>query len=408
MTCQATFSFYCGLWSSGQSVRVSSAFGNSNATQTAIGRWASALTTYGSAAVPSLVWESTLDSAEVLVQGVTSGSTFCGTANEQADPVTITLHADGTCSGNSGTKENVLGHELGHAYGWLGANVDKVDASKIGKSDHCAQVLPTNGSINSTICAHMIEGARAAYGSASFDAETFWAKEFAIGPAIDLVPDTVEVGAALQLLPGGWRLDRGGTTSGGYTWTSSDTNVATVSSGGVVTGIAAGTATIRLFPTSSSTYYFSYRFAQGGFTVPITVVPAAPIPLVVTNISRSGIDTLPIYNTGSYTFTAQIGHGDTTGVYYRWIFKDSRQPNDSVVVGDTSPPFTFGTRTASYTVSSLTPTWTLWVKAIPMRESTTGSPSIREWAVCVEPITEYLVAETPEPPSTDAVGGCDS
>ncbi len=403
VSCTATFSYYCAFWSSNQAVYAYAvAPSNRSALSAAITRWSDALTKYGSAYVPALVY--TQDDSvthHVVVVGASSGSTFCGATNENASPVTITLSADGSCSTNHGSMVDVLGHELGHAYGWLGPYPDVPKPEKIGKSDHCAQVLPADGSIKTAICAHMIEGARAAYTSLSFDADSFWATEFVVGPSYTLSPDTVEVGSSVQLNPGPWELDRGGSTPGGYTWSSSNSSIASVS-GGLVTGVATGTAMIHLFPTSSSTYYQSYRFKTGGFTVPITVVPQSPIPLVVTDIGRPGPDSLePIHTPGNYLLTGLIQPGDTTGASYRWVLKFSDAPNDSTVSG-------WGPRTHTMTIPSPIGSYTVTAGVYVMRHDTIGPVyTRRDVTVCPASQEEYLRLATPTPPTTDAVYNCE-
>lgn len=266
--------------------------------------------------------------------------------------------------------------------------------------------IPSTG-FNTSICAHEIEDALAAYNLRTLPSD-FWQKQFVVGSANSISPDTVEVGSTVPMgSPGNWLLDRGGQVAGSYTWSSSNPNVATVnSSTGLVTGEGVGTATIRAKPASSGTYLFTTAFQDNGVSATVTVTQGLA-PLVVSNIVLSSQDTAnphPIYATGTYQFTAVIGAGDTTGLYFRWIFKDSRSPNDSTVIGDVDTVYTYGARRVSYHVGSLTPTWTLWVKAIPMRDTMLGSPAIREWPVCIEPPGEQFAAKTGD--ETDAVGGC--
>jgi hypothetical protein len=91
--------------------------------------------------------------------------------------------------------------------------------------------------------------------------------------------------------------------------------VATVTfTGGVVTAVAPGTATIRAKPTGSSTYLFAHPFVSTGVSTIVTV-PEPPLLYAVT------ADESPIVTPGSHAFAAHIGGSGST-VY--WRVDDSR------------------------------------------------------------------------------------
>jgi hypothetical protein len=313
------------------------------------------------------------------------------------------------CNGftNTGSIDLVLQHELGHAFGWTNNYVHK--AGVAGASDHCVMTLPGGGGLNPTICAQEIEGAVAAYGLRTLPSD-FWSRQFVVGSANALTPDTIEAGDTLQLTPGYWRLDRGGTVSGGYSWTSSNPAVATVS-GGLVTGVAPGTATIRAVPTSSSTYLFTTHFSTTGVTAPITVIPTAPANLYVTSITRSGNNDEPIYDPGSYLLTAHLGAGDTAGITFRWTIIYSNALGDSVVSPsplDTFPPWNGPTRWITVPAPVGSYTITARARAGRVPADTAAAPSSADFPVCPRPPEEQLLRtdSTLGGQGTNAVGGC--
>jgi hypothetical protein len=369
----------------------------------AAGDWRTKIYQAGASGLPAIFVTNESSQPNGTVTGTATGSAFCGNWHPDNHVLTVDAVGSGCSSGNSGSLLDMFRHELGHAFGWEGSGVDK--GGFAGASDHCVMHLPSTG-FNTSICAHEIEGALAAYNLRTLPSD-FWEKQFVVGSASSLSPATVAVGSTVQMAsPGNWVLDRGGQVTGSYTWTSSNTAAATVNaSTGVVTGVGAGTTTIRARPTNPGSYLFTTAFEVNGVSATVTVTQGLA-PLVVSDILIWPRDTVPtpIYATGTYQFTAVIGAGDTTGLFFRWIFKDSRSPNDSTVIGDVDTVYTYGARTVSYNIGSLTPTWTLWVKAIPMRDTMLGSYAIREWPVCVEPVEEMLRAKPDE--ENDAVGGC--
>ena len=116
-----------------------------------------------------------------------------------------------------------------------------------------------------------------------------------------------------------------------WNWTSSDSNVASVSSSGVITGKAAGTATITA-STTSSAYQYGYRSVSASITVKAVSAPdvytieLSPNPASVQvgktvtltpTVKKNG----SVYNyTGSFTWSssatgkATVNNGVVTGV----------------------------------------------------------------------------------------------
>lgn len=127
---------------------------------------------------------------------------------------------------------------------------------------------------------------------------------------------TVNIGQTVQLTA--TALDAAGNTLGGraITWSSSADSIATVSSGGIVTGVAAGVATITATiegKTASST---------------VTVTAPAPTPVASVNVSPSTVN-LIVGGTQPVTATTLDAAGNTlTGRVVTWTTAD---PNVATV-----------------------------------------------------------------------------
>jgi hypothetical protein len=284
----------------------------------AVEAWDDRLVATGFSDLPTFTTTSSSNLAEATVPGTSQGTAFCGF---WSNPTRVLEVFSGTgCAGydNSGPLPALLLHEVGHAVGWTSMSVDKVTFATAA-ADHCVMNLPTDGSLNSSICSHEIEGALAAYGLVSYDPGNFFTKPFVVGAATGLVPFTLQIGQATTLSPGNWKLDRGGTVPGtatSYTWLSSNTAVATVSlTGGTVTAVAPGTATIRAKPTPSSSYLLAHPFRATGVSAIVTVPDPPPPPYAVT------ADETPLVTPGSHAFNAHIG---TPGSTIHWRVDDSR------------------------------------------------------------------------------------
>jgi hypothetical protein len=385
--------------------------------QGAVAAWQSRLSATGMSGLPFFTTTSVPGNAEATATGSVSGSAFCGNWSE-ANKL-LTIYNDAGCSSytNTASLPTLLLHEVGHAVGWTGSSVHKA-IFVTGVSDHCVMQLPDDGSMNPTICAHEVEGVLAGYGLTTYDSENFYNVPFVVASAATLSPVSLEVNETHGYAPGNWQLDRGGTVSGtgtSYTWTSSNTQVATVTAG-TVTAVGEGTATIRATPAQSSSYLFAHPFRTAGATATVTVTEPelSPINLAVTGISSSASDSMPIYDPGTYSLLALIGAGDTTGVTYKWIVKYSHMPNDSIVShAGVLPPW--GGRASSFNIANPIGSYTVTVRAIPGRVTivgsdttrTVGSAAVRDFTVCPRPEgAPALRVEVPGGEGTNAVHGC--
>lgn len=382
----------------------------------AVEAWQTKINAAGFTPLPTFTTTTIPGAASAKVTGPSSGTEYCGRWFENSD--SLAVYADATCTSellnNKGSLTALLQHEIGHAVGWVGNAVHK-DLFVAGVSDHCVMHLPNDGSINPTICAHEIEGLFAGYGVTPYDGENFYNKQFVVGSASPFASALeMEVGDTVILSPGAWLLDRGGTVSGSgsnYSW-SSTTGAATVS-GGTVIAVGAGTTTIRALPSTSSTYLIAHPFRTTGVATTVTITAADPINLAVTGIASSAADSLPIYDSGTYSLLALIGTGDTTGVTYKWVIKYSHIPNDSIVSHTGALP-PWGPRASSFTIPEPIGSYTVTVRAIPGRVTivgtdttrTVGSPSVRDFTVCPRPGEPMLRAEVPDGEGTNAVLGC--
>jgi hypothetical protein len=305
-SCNTTVEFYTSNNSLAQSMA------------TAVGEWQANLAATGFGVLPTFATTNVPSSAEATVTGTATGTAFCGQWHNNIR--LLEVFADAGCANfsNGGALSAVLRHEVGHAVGWTGSGVHKLYFGTA-EADHCVMHLPEDGSLNTTICVHEIEGALAGYGLISYDAENFFNRAFVVGTQGGMAPFTLQVGQTASPSPGNWRLGSGATvpgTASSYIWTSSNSAVATVTfTGGVVTGVAPGTATIRARPSASSAYLFAHPFVNSGISTTVTVPNPPPPPYMVT------VDETPIVTVGSHAFTAHIGNSGST-VY--WRVDDSR------------------------------------------------------------------------------------
>src|SRR5690606_4121222 len=102
-------------------------------------------------------------------------------------------------------------------------------------------------------------------------------------------------------------------TSGAYSWSTTNSSAATVS-GGVVTAVGPGTATIRALPHQSSSYHRAHPFRNSGVSTTVMVTSPPPEFIVTT-------DEMPIITVGTHTFTAHLG---SPGSIIFWKVDDSR------------------------------------------------------------------------------------
>jgi hypothetical protein len=258
--------------------------------------------------------------------------------------------------------------------------VDKVTFGT-GAASHCVMNLPEDLSINSTICVHEIEGVLAGFNLVPYDFSSFFSTPFVVG-ANPLQSRTLQIGDTTTLAPGALRLELGGVvpgTEGAYSWTTSNSQVASVSSSGFVTAVGSGSATIRATPNPGSGYLRAHPFRTVGQTATITVPPPPPQIL---------LDEVPVYNAGWHTLT--YVRDTIPGTLY-WTIDDSRTT--------TVDPDSYYT-TAGWTLSiyiepgSYTLTVSAWGVQQTFPVCTYGSEQLR------------APGGGKAPPTTDAVEGC--
>ena len=289
--------------------------------------------------------------AEAWVTGTPNGTEFCGDWFNDARSMQVLSNAD--CSGytNSGPLSILLLHEVGHAVGWTAPSVHK---SIFGTSaaDHCVMHLPSDGSLNTQICAHEIEGALAAYGLVSYNVNTFFSTPFVVGTANALAAQNLLVGDTVYLSPGNWQLEGENGfvpgSSGNYNWSTTASAVATVS-GGAVIAVSPGTATIRATPASSSSYLFSHPFRTTGRAATVTVSSPPPPPPPPPGIY---LDQVPVWTPGYHTLTYVASGGSSST---SWSIDDSRTTS-------INPDTTFSTPGRTATIYIDAGSYTLTVK----------------------------------------------
>ncbi len=359
-----------------------------NEVGTAVSAWRNRLSATGFSDLPTFKTTAFLSQAEATVTGAHQGTEFCGTWNNTTR--VLTVYADAGCNNfdNTGPLPALLLHEVGHAVGWTGGSVDKTIFATAA-AEHCVMNLPSDGSINSTICAHEIEGALAGYGLVSYDPGNFFNTPFVVG-ANGWAPLQMLTGQVDTLSPGEWQLDAGGTVSGSggnYSWSTTNSAVATVSAG-IVTAVGPGTATIRALPHQSSSYHRAHPFRNAGVSTTVTVTSPPPEFIVTA-------DEMPIITVGTHTFTAHLG---TSGSIIFWKVDDSRtttvDPDTTfMTIGQTVQlPVGTGSYTLTFKVA-LTPSPIVWQEQhIPV--CTDGNPAL------------LAGADDESGGGTDAVEGC--
>jgi plastocyanin len=119
---------------------------------------------------------------------------------------------------------------------------------------------------------------------------------------------TVIVGQSVQLTASP-RDQNGNSISAVVAWSSSAPAIATVSSSGLVLGVAAGAATITASATAGS--------ATVTGTMPVTVLPGLGIP-VLTSIAISGGNTVAVGQTLLLSAAAKDQNGNSIGATITW------------------------------------------------------------------------------------------
>lgn len=382
-----SFPQFTALYPCGSTIWIYNGTGNQTINEQidqAISRWHNKISASNISDLPDFARTSEASQAVITIRGATPGSPYCGAVSGG----NLDLYTGSVCDGNKGNLADVLTHELSHAYGWS-SGAHKFGVA--GASDHCAIHLPNDGGLNSQVCAHEVEGAAAGYGLRAFDSQTFWSKEFVVS-ASALSPVSIVQGAIYQYSTPLAQLDRGGATTGSFSWQSLNTGVATVNGSGLVTGVAVGSALIRLQGGTSTTYLTTNGFETNAASVTVTVTPPPIAALYVDDITMN--DSIPITHADSFTWTAVPASGDASGITYNWIIEFSdASPPDSIFVSGSGNTWRGYARPGSYNIR---------IKVSPVRNDSIGSPAIRDFPVCTSE-TNYLRAPDND---TDAVGGC--
>jgi uncharacterized protein YjdB len=124
------------------------------------------------------------------------------------------------------------------------------------------------------------------------------------GVTLDPTQATVTIGSTATLTP---TIVPGDASNQNVTWSSSDANVATVSAAGVVTGVAAGTATITVTTVNH------------GYTATCTVdVPAMPVSSVSLDAT-----TAAIIVGGTQQLAATVSPANATNQNVNWTSSDT-------------------------------------------------------------------------------------
>lgn len=426
-----SFSTFTAHWACSQTVKL---YGATPFLQGNLGgpvaAWDNAISASGFATTPRFETTQFPSLATASVVGVSGGSQFCGDWSANTDTLIVKNESDPQCASsvNHGIITALLTHEMAHVWGWAGGFNTGHNGGVVGVSDHCALALPPAGGLNTTICAHNIEGGIAAYGLRSLPSQDFWSTPFVTGHngPTSYSPVSLVAGTTQSLSLGAYQKERGDTVSGGWKVVSSDSAVATMSSSGLITAVDSGTATITISPTGGSGFFMTSAFAASSRSVQVTVIAQPLVTLVVHDIDFSS--SLPITATGTYEWKAVVGTGSQAGLTYRWVFEYSdNTPPDSIFIparqsGDTVLPWikTAVPNTKYVGVGESQSrlvhqgSYTIMVKMWPIRNGIAGLPAAREYPVCTSAGGGGDLHGAPEDqkkgdakaPETDVVEGC--
>lgn len=342
----------------------------------AVSAWQSRLASTGLEGLPTFTYTASSSLAEATATGTGLGTSFCGSWTQATKTLQV-IEATGCSTGQStGALASLLRHEVGHAVGWIGGNTHR------GLPSHCIMYLPDDRSINSNICTHEVEGILAGYGLVAYPAEEFFSTPFVVGSASGMVPRTLQVGDTLTLTPGGYLLELGGevpNTESAYSWSSSNTSVATVVQGHV-RAVGAGTTSVYTVPLQGSGYFLAHPFRSAGASTTITVAAPPPQPPEIR------LDQVPVWDEGYHTFT-YVGPGTPGSL--TWYIDDSRTIG---IEPDTTITTTGWTLTIYITAGSYN-----------LRVSAAGIT--HDFPVCTRNGGANLLDDE-GPVGTDAVAGC--
>jgi len=190
-----------------------------------------------------------------------------------------------------------------------------------------------------------------------------------VATTVTVSPGSASISAAGTQLLTATVKDQNGNTMAGQTvtWSTSSSGVATVSAGGVVTGVGAGTATITA--------------ASSGKTGTATITVTAPVPVATTVTVAPSTASVVVGATVSLAATVKDQNGNTmAGQMVTWSTSASNRAtvNSSGVVSGVSA----GTATITATSSGKTGTATITVTApAPVVTTVTLAPAAASIAV---------------------------
>ncbi len=287
-----------------------------------------------------------------------TGSAYCGVTdvdgNSRPTIVTIIPATSSSCNNlNRGSLVNAIKHELAHVLGYSNVHAGGPRDAQYPFTLNCVTFLPKAAEGNfipEGICHHEVEPIFRAYAGTNLDA-FFFNQPLIIGT--DVYPTLVDSLApqnTVQLSLSAWRTDDPSAANLSKGWgdhyvVSSDASRATVTSTGLVTGVATGTAMIRLLPSSGTPSGFTMwtPFLELGDSVIVAVKVPTPLPLQVTSITFSES---PVVTPGGHTATAALSDPAAPGPV-SWQIISSLTPNQTTLA--TGPSVSFSVpASASY------------------------------------------------------------
>lgn len=344
-------------WNPGYTIAVSSPGGVHHfAISQAVDAWNDLLAPGHYTNSPLLEAQSTGGVVTVTVSG--SGPEFCGTTEVDGTVrptiVTISSSSSSACvNKNRGSLVAAIKHELAHVLGYDQTHAGGPRDAQYPFTLNCVTFLPKafeGNFIPEGICHHEVEPIFRAYAGTVLEA-SFFNQPLIIGT--DVYPtlvDSIAPQNTVQLSLSAWRTDDPSIANlskgwGDHSVGSSDASRASVSSAGLVTGVAAGTAMIRLLPSTGTPTGFSMwtPFLERGDSVIVKVKPPTPLPLQVVAITFTES---PVVTPGGHTATAVLSDPSATDTVH-WQIISSLTPNQTTLA--TGPSVSFSVpASASY------------------------------------------------------------
>jgi len=285
----------------------------------------------------------------VTVTVVGSGSSFCGETsvdgNGRPTVVVISEASLSACNNkNTGSLTAAITHELAHVLGY-GTGHGGSDARGASFTLNCATFLPKIGEgrfIPSGICHHEVEPIFRAYALETLESD-FYSRPMIVGTDVNpIYIDSLAPSTTVQLSLSGWRTNDPGTSNPSRSWSdhnvsSSHSTRASVNSAGLVTGVGAGTAFVRVVPTAAAPSGFTMwsPFRVIGDSVEVRVKPPTALPLQVTAITFTES---PVVTAGGHTATAVLSDPGAQGTV-SWKMVSSLATGDTTF--STGPTMSF-------------------------------------------------------------------